>query len=490
MDSILRKVIVGGGVTLLAVGIAKAMVFVSYVIAARILDPDEYGALSIVIYLQNFAVVIGCFGVPITITKKISQWMAKDVSMAQVVGSALLFLLLFSSAITSVGYLLLSETIAVDLYADPQLVRVLQLSSLFVVIACLNTTLSAFVQGCQKITALAKISAVTAILWQPIAVVTILTFGLEGAVLAMIIYNAMGASMLFYVARKSLPISFAKAGEFLGDRAKRKDLLLFTIPAFLMTVMISPAYWVGRTWLGLSWDFAEVGNFQIADSISQILLIVPFAISVPLLPAVSERYALDPKSIGGTSGTLLRLIAFVLVLLTIVAIPLMRTGIVWVFGEDYEGAYAATILMFAAATYISAGSVMSNVIFGMGRMWDALALNLVWLAVFLALMSYTVPDYGSEGLAATYAVSYSLYVSLIFVYIRMKLGVSIARVTIFAAAFMAYVFVYDLYLLEEDFFIKALTTAVVGLVFAIIGYFFMLTADDRAQAKGLLGIGR
>lgn len=481
MSSFLRKVMVGSGIMFTSMLIMKVMVFVNYIIAARLLTPDDYGAWSIVLNLQNFFVIVACFGIPVVMTKKVSEWVSDNSSMARSLGSALLTIVVVSSAVVALGYVILARTIAVDLYHDERLVSVFRLSALFVFVSALNMAMSALLQGCQRITAIAKINAVVAVLWQPLSFGTIAAFGLEGALLAQIVANALSAVLFFMVSRRALQVSFSSAHSVFRDREQLRSLISLTIPSFLSTVMIAPAYWIGRTVLVLDWGFSSVGQFQIAESLSQILLVIPAAMSIPLLPMISEQHARDAGSVGKMSGSLLRLAVFLLIPLSMGVMPVLEFVIVNLYGASYADAHSPAILMFAASALIAAGTVVSNVIFGVGRMWDALFLNLLWLVAFLSLVLYLVPLYGSDGLGTTYAISYAMYLILLLLYFRRKFGVDVARMGLYASAFILYVFVYKVFLLDASSYLRDSITLGSVATFIVVGYLFVLGQEERAH---------
>jgi len=488
LNSLTRRLLVGGGVSLFSILIMKAMAFVNFVIAARLLTPDDYGVLSIVLNLQNFAIVVASFGMPIVITKKISQWLSKDAGTAQAVGSALLLISVVSSLITGFSYLLLSGMIAGDLYGNPALVTVFRLSALFVIIAAANIVLAAFMQGCQLIVPLAKINALVAVIWQPISFLAISVIGLEGAIIAMILSNSLSVVLLLWTSSKVLPVSLSRAREYLRDRAEVRSVLIFTLPVFVTTVMISPAYWIGRTVLALQWDFYAVGQFQIAESLAQILLALSLAMSIPLLPLVSEQHALDPSRLGGITNRLLKLAVYIVMPLSVIALPFLGYIISFLYGPEYENAQSPAILMFAAYSFIAAGTVISTVMFGIGRVWDALGINLAWMVVFLFLVYLVVPDHGGYGLASAYAVSYGIYIVLLLAYFSRSFGVSVVAVGSFLLAFGAYIVTYELVLSGEEFLWRLSLASISAVLFVVLGYRLLLGPDERRTVKSVLAM--
>jgi len=466
----------------------KAMAFINFVIAARLLSPDDYGVLSIVFNLQNFAIVIASFGMPIVVTKRISQWLKKDAGTAQAVGSALVLISIVSSLITGISYLLLSGMIAGDLYGDPSLVTVFRLSALFVIIAALNIVLGAYMQGCQLITSLAKINAAVAVIWQPISFLAISAMGLDGAIIAMIISNTLSVALLAWTSSKVLRISFSRAREYLRDRAEVRSVLMFTLPVFITTVMISPAYWIGRTVLVLEWDFSVVGEFQIAESLAQVLLALSLAMSIPLLPLISEQNAVNPSGLAGMTNKLLKLAVFTILPLSVIALPFLGRIITFLYGSEYGDAESPAVLMFAAYSFIAAGTVISTVMFGIGRVWDVLGLNLAWMVAFLSLIYVVVPENGGYGLASAYAVSYGIYMALLLAYFSRVFKVNVVAVGSFLLAFVACIALYELALPEDEFLLRLSLSLTSAALFVVLGYRLLLGPDERRTVKSVLAM--
>jgi O-antigen/teichoic acid export membrane protein len=490
LDKFLTKVVTGSGVTLLSMMVIKAMTLLNSVIAARLLSPADFGALSIIINLQNLIVMIACFGIPLAMAKHVSQYQSERKEMANAVGSTLLGILLITSILTSICYLLLAEVISVNLYNDEGLINVIRLSAVFVFISTMNLGLSSLVQGCQRISALAKINAAIAIFAQPIAFVFISALGLDGAIVALVITNILSATLMFSVARRCLSISLRNAKKMLfQDSRQVRALLDFSIPAFFAGIIIIVASWVGRTVLALEWDFGTVGQFQIADSLSQILLIISAAMSIPLLPLISEQSQREPDSVGEDSRGLLSITMFLALPLSLMILPFLAIGIDLLYGAAYSGAVAATVLMFAAATFRIIGAVISNVILGTGRVWDALKLNLVWLAAFLVLLFVMVDSLGAEGLAGTYAIVFLLYLWILLAYFRSRYDVSVLRIGLVSTLYFPFVLFYADRLVGEEFLLQLAFVSAAALLFLLMGVKLVLRESERNQMRSIIAKG-
>jgi len=484
LDKFLKKIVVGSGITLLSMLIIKVMAIVNSVICARLLNPADFGALSIIVNLQSLVVMIACLGIPLSVTKHISQYEKADETMARSIASIMILMLTISSVISAAVYLLLSETIATDLYHDRGLISVIRLSSILVMVASVNMGLSAIIQGFQRISALAIVNTIVAVAAQPIAFASIGLLGLEGAVISLLISNLVSCAMLVYLSRRVVSYRHAKA--FLKRKEHIRSLISFTIPAFVGGMTLVIAAWIGRTLLVIEWDLIEVGQFQIADNLSQTMLILSAAMSIPLLPMISELHVKNPRKVCEDSVGLLNVTMLLVLPLSIVAMPLMGAIITFLYGREYEIAYVATVIMFSFAAYKVVGSIISNVILGMGRIWDALFLNLAWLMGFTILGVILIRTNGANGLAGAYAASIGGYVLLLMFYFSREFHIALHRCALACIGYAAIVMIYLYYLDDLGFAERLAYAAGNALAIASIIYFGVLGEQEKRSLKGMM----
>lgn len=485
LRSFLKKVAIGGSITLASLITVKAMALLNSVIAARLLGPSDYGAFSVIANLQNFAVIIACTGVPLALAKYISQWRGVDESVARDIASALMRVLVISALVAGLVYFMIAEWIAVDVYDDANLTWPIRLSSLFVVASSLNVAFTSVAQGCLRISGLAKANAFVAIIAQPLTLTLILFFGLFGAILAQVCATAVSVLLLWSISSSTLRFSLVgfrrKAASFGNGIA-----LSFALPAFLSSLLLVPAYWFGRTVLALNWGFDSVGEFQVAESLSQLMLVIPAAVSIPLLPLISEMHSREPHMVGSSSSSLLRASLFVVIPAVILSLPLLNFFIGLLYGTDYENASETTALMFASSTFVALSTVMSTVVIGMGRMWAGFAMNCVWAAFFFTLVLLIVPLQNSEGLATTYLVSYAAYFTILLAYFRRKLGMRLGWLPLPVSLFIMYLIAHVTVLSSQSIIIGITSACAAALAALIVTYRLVMTPEERAMIPSIL----
>jgi len=486
LNGFVRRVAMASGITLLSLVTVKVMTLINSIVLARLLQPTDFGMYSVVVNLQNVVWTIAAFGIPVALAKSISEFRNTDRVLSERIGSALLILLLVSSTVSAIGLLLLADIVANNLYHDEGLVWVIRLSAIPVILGTLNLGLSSVLQGCQSIRRLAEINAVAAAVTPPIAFLSVSEYGLVGAIVALTLSNAASSILLYVQVRRTISLSFSKGRSLLADRPRFRSLMHFTIPAFISNLLVIPAYWIAKSVLALDSGFGSVGEFQIAESLSQIIMVLPVAMSIPLLPMISEQSALNPEAVGRTSEGLLRIVMFLALPLSIIIMPFLQPAIGILYGGDYSAAYIPVLLMFASSTFIAVASVLSNVFMGIGRMWDMLLMNLIWLIVFLSTLFVFVPKGNATGLASTYAVSYVALLLFLLAHYGNRFKSLIWGMVGATVAYFLFVVSFVTYLADGDFVSKLVGCTATTIAFALAGYALVLGNEERRLFKTAL----
>ncbi len=485
LSGFFRILAVGGGATLLSLIVVKSMAFLNSVIAARLLGPYEYGAYSVILNLQNLVTIVACLGIPLSLAKFIAHHRNSSPDIAEKIGSYLMTMLLVSSAVVSGLYLIFAHTIAVTIYGDEGLTVPIQLSSLIVLLSSVNLGLTSSVQGCKEITKLARVNAAVAIAAQPIALVMIMGYGLEGAILALAVSTSVSVGLLLSVLRKTLPIHLAFRGHRRG-KDERSITYSFTIPSFLSSLMIVPAFWFGRTILAVHADFDSVGSFQVAESLSQFMLLIPAAVSAPLLPLVSEMHAENSSKVGESSRSLLAIVMFFVIPLAILALPALETVIRILYGGEYSEATSLATLMFVSSALAAVSTVMSTVVIGTGRMWAAFGMNAVWTSCFFASTIALVPLNDAEGLAAAYLLSHLVYLVVLMAYFGRVYGVRIGLLPLPVIVLLSYTAFYYIFLSGQDSMTFATLSVAIAVTTAAATGALVLESREREMIRKVI----
>ena len=479
LDDFIKKVLIASGITLTSMVIIRALGLVSSIVIARLLTPSDFGAYSIIV---NFAVLgstIACLGIPVTITKYVSEWNKKDPSVARAIGTRMLSILLFSSLIVAIVCIILSDIIAVNLYGDEKLAIAIRISSLLIVTNVFATTIGSLMRGYLLISAYAKIGVIAVILTLPITLLSIFFWNLNGAIIALAISNGLIIIFSLWSMRETFKFWPKIRFSAIAERIRGNRIASFTAYSFLSGIVVIPSAWIARTMLAITWDLNSVAHFQIADSLSQIIMVIPTAVGLILMPMISEQHALEPTRINRTTSLLLNITIFLALPIGLIALPFLKPIIILLYGSQYEASYSPTIVMFAAAIFGTIGSVIFNIIVGVGRVRIAFLMNVFWMIIFILGTFLFIPSWGAEGLSTTYLLS---FLSLLIIYLayakwrfKLRMVKTVVPLVIFISLFLIYLFLIPM----TDLTISLLFSAGSCVFMIWIGFQWVLGEEER-----------
>lgn len=149
----------------------------------------------------------------------------------------------------------------------------------------------------------------------------------------------------------------------------------------------------------------EVGLYAAGVRIYEAWLIIPFTISISLLPAIVKRKSLD---IAIYERDLSRLFAFVFWLSISVAILVTFTGdfiIALTFGQEYKESVMVLILIIWAGAFSALGSVTARYLTVENKARKLAFRMIVAMLLNVGLNLFLIPIYGIEGSAIATLIS-------------------------------------------------------------------------------------
>jgi O-antigen/teichoic acid export membrane protein len=248
--------------------------------------------------------------------------------------------------------------------------------------------------------------------------------GLYGALLGPLTASVLGLTVLTIA---TLKLSRRRFPGLLRPRLSR-DLLQETfslaLPAFLIGLLVGPAYWWANTLLARSSGFADVAIFGVAFSLTQMIMLVPSNLSIPAVSFLSETHSSgDLRQFGRLVGDNFRLMWAIVLPIAMGCAILSRPVIHLLFGTQYERASHLVVVMSFAAILMILNSVVINATFGCGYLWHGFLITLGWLVLFIVIGSLLIPARGAMGLACTFVLSYAPQVLVGALYAAGVLGV-------------------------------------------------------------------
>lgn len=477
MAPIADKLIKGTAYSLFAKISTKLILMVNSVLVARLLGPENLGIWAILSYLQGIAFMFAVVGVSSACVKFISEFASTDKKMTgEVITTSITLILLFAT-LTSIVYFLFSDYIAVGIYNNPLLATLIKISSFTVFIASLTSVFGGIIHGFQEIKLLSKVSIIKAVITLLVLLPLIYAFGLIGAIVGLLIAEFCYFVLIF---KYALDITIKnKISIKLGlKRIVIKKSLNYGFPSLLGGLAVLPATLYVTSILALSEGFVQVGLFRVANTLSNYLMFIPLAMSLPLFPIISELHANNTNKISEVISTSFRFAALITLPVAVGLGLFSKIIIPTIYGEAFYDAWLILYFMSATMFLMTIGIILGNVFSGTGKMWQGFGVNFLWMIVFVGTSHYFVGLYGLIGLGYAYLISYIFHTVVQLTYFDKKLNIKFSGLKfLFSFALLAFLVSY-IVLTTLDGFIYYLVSLALMMVFIICVY-FILTKNER-----------
>jgi O-antigen/teichoic acid export membrane protein len=418
----------GGALSLGGSLLGRAASVAQSIVIARGLDPHRLGVFAILNYVLGLGGAIVDLGIPVAAAKLVAEYrVTRPTALRRIVG----VLAGVSLALATTGALLLLAG-AVPLshfYREPMLAPLFRLSAALLFVALVGAVLASAVQGFQRIDMLATVTAVKAVVALGATLLLLPSLGLVGVIVASIMAEAIAWLILGRPLRQALAATPGVDADAVAAGPIVARALALSVPVVLNGLVVWGGAWFVRSYLARTAGYEAVGYFHVADACARLLLLLPSAMAVPFLPAISEAVALgrDATSRMVEGGLRLTLLAAAPAgaFLCLAAKPVLGL----IYGETYAGAAAAltSALVLAAALQAVAVMVWSTLV-GAGRTWAGFAVQGAGQLVLVTLTVALVPAHGLGGVAVAAIVASVATAGLGLGVVRAELAVRLTAV--------------------------------------------------------------
>jgi O-antigen/teichoic acid export membrane protein len=420
-------------VTIRLLGVATS------VVVARLLGKANLGMLAIVNNITGLAALFVTLGVPVALTRYVALARGNSetvpgfrsgdsgtVPLRSVVGTALVTMLV-PLFILCLGLVLSADLIAVRIYHRAELATLIRLGAGVLLLGALGTAGfgQALLQGLQEIKRISLINIVVSVASLPVLVAATWLGRLPGQLAGQVIMAGLGLTLVLVALNRAHP----GFGTLRFDRAFWPELMNMSVPAFLSGLVMTPALLLTTSRLFLAKGPAEVGLFNISYGLFQLVLFIPNAVAMPLIPMIAENWPANPERLRQFLRSALELVAFISLLLAVGVGIFARPLIGLLYGATFLDATPAMILMSGAVFFTTIGTVIGCYFAGTGKMWTGMAFNLLWFVVVLGAAFGFINPGGAGGLAGAFWLSYGLMTLAMIVYARIGIGVPVRYLT-------------------------------------------------------------
>lgn len=418
----------GGAMTLGGSLLGRAAGMAQSIVIARGLDPHRLGVFSILNYVLALGGAIVDLGVPLAATKLVAEFrVTRPTALRRIVG----ILAVLSVLLATAGALLLLGGAGwlSRFYREPELAPLFRLAAALLFISLVGAFLASAVQGFRRIDALAAVTAVKAVVALGATLVLLPSLGLVGVILASIMAEALAWVLCARPLRQALAGAPADPAGALAARPVVGRALALSVPVVLNGLVVWGGAWFVRSYLARTTGYESVGYFHVADASARLLLLLPSAVAVPFLPAISESIALGREVTsqmveGGLRLTLLA-VAPAGAFLCLAAEPVLGL----IYGDVYATAAAAlTSALVLAAGFQALAVMVWSTLVGAGRTWAGFLVQGSGQLTVVALTVALVPDHGLAGVAMAAVAAAVITAVAGLAVVRTALGVRLAAV--------------------------------------------------------------
>jgi O-antigen/teichoic acid export membrane protein len=395
----------GGAVTLGGSLLGRVASVAQSIVIARGLDPHRLGVFAILNYVLGLGGAIIDLGVPVATAKLVAETrVARPTALRRLVG----ILMGLSVVLATAGALALlgGADLLSEFYREPTLAPLFRLGAALLFVALVGAALASAVQGFQRIDTLAALTAVKAVVALATTLLLLPSLGLVGVVVASIVAEAVAWPLVGRPLRQALAATPAARTDAVATGPIVARTLALSVPVVLNGLVVWGGAWFVRSYLARNAGYEAVGYFHVADACARLLLLMPSAIAVPFLPAISASVALGREAMsrmieGGLRLTLLA-VAPAGAFLCLAAEPVLAI----IYGDVYAGAAASlTAALVLAAGFQAMAVMVWSTLVGAGRTWAGLAVQGAGQLALVTLTAVLVPSHGLTGVAVAAMVA-------------------------------------------------------------------------------------
>ena len=387
--------------------ISKLLGLGSSIILARILGKIPFGEFGTIQSTVGLFGVFAGMGIGITATKYVAEYRELQVDRCgRIIGFSLAASLV-GGVLASLALLFFGGWLAIHTLAAPHLAPMLRVGAGLVIFGSLQGAYLGALSGFEAFKQVCWVNWISSLLGVPLLVLGALWDGLNGAVWAVVLQTLLGCVF----GHAALLKEASKAGVIISLRFNPEEwamLWRFTLPAFLSTMLSTPASWFSRTLLvNQPGGYAEAALVSAANQWMNLVNFLPWTMGGVLVPIFANLHA------TGKRHEFMKLLRRNLVLNAAVALAvalpliLFASVIMGLYGPGFRTHWGIAIFILAMVCGVVAAikDLFSRTMQSAGRAWIDLSSNGIWAVVVVLGSCVLIPPYKGLGNVATHTIA-------------------------------------------------------------------------------------
>ena len=405
-----------GGTTLIYRVIGLFLNFLITFIITKQFGEGVFGNFSLTFTILQASTMIFALGLPNALINYLGLHKIDD-HFSQFLLRKGLKIILLTAIIPSIFYLMLKNVIAIDIFKNKHLI------SYLVVVACLlpiSIIQEFFLNFFIATKNFLKFNIFMFVIPNVVFLALLLMFPItkENGYLTLLFYAfAILCTVVvetFFVFKKHTKVAIEKLSS--------KQILQFSSPMMLSSLMLFLLNWTDIFMLGSMVSEKEVGIYNLAYKLASLAMLVIISMNVVLAPKIAQLYKTNnSKELHSVITKSTRLVIFLTVPIVLVLI-IFSNSILSVFGDGFtQGKTALIIISIGVLINVLTGNV--DQILNMTNNQKVLKnITIFGFLINLILNYLLIPIYGINGSAMASLITNTVFNLVCLFYIKKKLG--------------------------------------------------------------------
>jgi O-antigen/teichoic acid export membrane protein len=195
----------------------------------------------------------------------------------------------------------------------------------------------------------------------------------------------------------------------------------FSLPAFLASIFVGPAWWICNAFLVRQPNgYAQLGVYSAADRWRLLILFVPTSVFGMVVPVLSNLYGagdlMGYKRVYRAHILLNSGLALVpAIVMLLIAAPIMS-----LYGESFQSGWPILMILALAAVPEALNAILGHPLIVAGAMWQRFAFDMLLAVVFICMAFLLIPRWGAVGLASAYFLAFSVTSLGLYIFGKMR----------------------------------------------------------------------
>lgn len=480
-----RRLAVGSAYSFVGLVVGQMFALVLSIVYARLLGKGDLGIWAIYAQLASLAVTFASLGLEVPVARFVARLRTESPERLERFVSTVLSISFVAALVVTAVLWLGADLVGLTVYNQPDLSIMIRLMATFLVLNSLSTLGTSILQGLQAIRKLALLGILMEAIAIPITFTALTLYGLVGAVVGGVVLVAIGVVVVFGSAWRALRAENIRVR--LGFHVESgRALLAYTLPLLGSATVLRIAYLFQNSWIALELSYGDTGLFRVATTLARIVAFVPSALSVPLLPAMTELYAIAPaEKTKEKVTTMVRMASYVGVPIALGIGLGAGPLILFLYGAEFVDAQLLTFVLVAAG-FIDMVSVVSVIsLLSEGRTRTILGLDVIQMLTLTVGTVLFVDAFALLGAGYATLLKSLVYGGLILLVLdrtgRLELRTSVRALAIATAGFAAAALAVAYGNAQQNVWLAALL--IVGYVVAA---WVLMGSRDRALVRRMI----